>query len=119
VKPWAITPRQLEILQHAMGMDRYGRRGRGSERNHYCAGGDDVADCAELVAIGYMRSFRREWLPYFNCVVTKDGWEAVRRESPVPPRLTRSQKRYRRWLEVADACNCTFGEWLRGNCLLM
>ncbi len=106
-----LTPRLLEILQHALGMDKYGQRERGSDRNHFCAGGDDVADCAELVALGYMRSFRRSWLPYFNCIVTPEGMEAVRRESPAPPKLTRSQKRYQAFLN-ADL-GYSFGEYLR------
>ena len=75
------------------------------------AGGEDVADCAELVAMGYMRSFRSQWLPYFNCTVADKGKEAVRRESPVPPTLTRSQKRYLRFLD-ADS-GLSFGEWLK------
>lgn len=92
-----LPKRHLEILQHALGVDQYGRGPR--YRNHYCAGGKDVADCAELVALGYMRSFEREWLPYFNCTVTPEGIAAMLRESPAPPKLTRSQQRYRKWLD--------------------
>ena len=34
-----MTKRQLEILQHSLGVDQYGR---GPQfRNHYCAGSDD------------------------------------------------------------------------------
>lgn len=107
-----MTPRQLEILQHALGLDKYGRNPHpGYQRNHYCAGGDDVADCAELVTMGYMRSFRRERLPYFNCFVTDEGRAAVRRESPNPPKLTRSQKRYLRFL--THDSGLSFGEWLK------
>lgn len=106
-----LPKRHLEILQHALGVDQYGR---GQQyRNHYCAGGEDVADCAELVALGYMRSFQREYLPYFNCTVTDEGKAAMLRESSVAPKLTRSQRRYRYWLDVADAYGYTFGEWLK------
>ncbi len=106
-----LTPDLLQILQHALGVDEYGRGQR--YRNHFCAGGDDVANCAELVALGYMRSFRSPHLPYFNCIVTSEGIDAMYRESLKPPRLTRSQQRYRKWLDVADAYSCTFGEWLK------
>lgn len=73
----------LHILQHALGRDVYGR---GTDyRNHYCAGpGHHSFDlCREAVAAGLM-----------------------------PPTLTRGQKRYRAWLEVADVVG-PFGEWLK------
>ncbi len=38
-----MTPRQLEILQHALGVDKYGQGDM--YRNHFCAGGDDEAVC--------------------------------------------------------------------------
>lgn len=106
-----MTPQQLEILQHALGLDQYGQGV--STRNHFCAGGDDVAVCAELVAIGYMRTFQRSWLPYYNCYVTQAGREAVQRESPKPPKLTRSQIRWRQWMNVAYVFNGDFKAWLR------
>jgi hypothetical protein len=108
----SLNKRLLEILQHALGLDEYGRGE--SHRNHFCAGGDDVADCAELVALGYMRSWRSQHYPYFNCAVTELGRAAVLRESPQPPKLSRSQKRYRAWLNVADVYpDWSFGDWLR------
>jgi hypothetical protein len=79
-------------------------------RNHFCAGGDDEAICRELVALGYMTTFEREWLPYFNCVVTEAGKAAMLADSPKPPKLTRSQIRYRRFLD-ADTGE-SFREWL-------
>ena len=57
-----ITPAQLEILQHALGVDQYGRGEM--YRNHFCAGGDDEATCRELVEMGYMATFTRSYLPY-------------------------------------------------------
>lgn len=110
-----ITPRQLEILQYALGADKYGRIPNPLDyapRNSFCAGWDDVPDCAELVAIGLMRSFRREWLPYFNCIVTDEGRRVMREQSPIEPKLTRSQKRYRRFLNWTDAYQGTFREFL-------
>ena len=106
-----MTPRQLEILQHALGADEFGKRPRDS-RNYFCAGTDDEADCRALIELGYMQEHgKREWLPYLNCSVTGEGINAVLRESPAPPKLTRSQKRYRDYLD-AD-CNMKFGEWLK------
>ena len=43
--------------------------------------------------------------------VTDAGKEAVKRESPKPPKLTRSQKRYRAFLK-ADTGE-SFGQWLK------
>ncbi len=66
-----MTVRQLEILQHALGVDEYGRGQM--YRNHFCAGGSDEDICRELVALGYMRTFTRSYLPYYNCTVTDEG----------------------------------------------
>lgn len=94
----ALSPRQLEIIQHSIGVDQYGQ---GSMyRNHFCAGGDDEQICRELVAMGYMETFERSYLPYYNCTVTKAGKAAMRQESPKPPKLTRSQQRYRAYLKA-------------------
>jgi len=64
-----LTPRQLEILRHALGVDQYGRGEM--YRRHFCAGGDDETVCRELVALGFMETFVRSWLPYYNCIVTE------------------------------------------------
>lgn len=105
----SLTPRQLDILQHSLGVDQYGQ-GR-MYRNHFCAGGDDEQICRELVALGFMETFERSYLPYYNCTVTKAGKQAMREASPKPPVLTRSQKRYREFLD-ADT-GWSFGEWLK------
>ena len=112
-----LTARQLEILQHALGLDRYGQlpaSARGVEfRNRFCAGVGDEQDCRELVAMGLMHVFypNQSPLPYYNCAVTDAGRRAVRDQSPPPPKLTRSQQRYREWLG-ADL-GCSFGEFLK------
>lgn len=104
-----LTQRYLEILQHSLGVDQYGR---GSHyRNHYCAGGDDEGACRELVAMGYMETFERSYLPYYNCKVTEAGKAAMTAQSPQPPKLTRSQIRYRRFLDHDSGLS--FREWLR------
>ncbi len=84
-----MNQRQLEILQHALGVDQYGRGPM--YRNHFCAGGADEDICRELVAMGYMETFTRSWLPYYNCVVTDAGRKAMLTESPKSPKLTRSR----------------------------
>jgi hypothetical protein len=116
-----MTPRQLQILQHSLGCDQYGRNDHPEVRipnppyyrNHFCAGGKDEEVCRELVALGYMAQHETtQWLPYFNCSATKAGIAAMKAESPAPPKLTRSQKRYREFLDASDAFGCTFREFL-------
>lgn len=102
-----MTPRQLEILQHALGLDQYGqdssrRSGPGAgHRNHFCAGASDEPDCRALVALGFMQEhLKTASFPYYNCSVTDAGRKAIREHSPAPPKLTRSQKRYRAFLDA-------------------
>ncbi len=108
-----MTTEQLHILQHALGVDQYGR---GQQyRNMYCAGGKDIEICRDLVALGYMsKHYITELFPYFNCSVTAEGKRAMLAESPNPPKLTRSQRRYREWLDSGTGdCGWKFGEWLK------
>lgn len=104
-----LNQRQLEILQHSLGVDQYGQGEM--YRNHFCAGGGDEMICRELVALGYMSTFERSYLPYYNCRVTESGIAAMLIESPKPPKLSRSQKRYRAFLK-ADTGE-SFREWLK------
>ncbi len=103
-----LSKQQLEIIQHALGVDQYGRGQM--YRNHFCAGGGDETICRELVDLGYMTTFTRSYLPYYNCTVTEAGKAAMLAQSPQPPKLTRSQKRYRAFLD-ADS-GLSFREWL-------
>lgn len=104
-----MTPQQLQILQHALGVDEHGQ---GKQyRNHFCAGENDKTVCQELVAMGYMETFERPYLPYYNCMVTDAGKAAMLAESPKPPKLTRSQVRYR--LFLSHDSGMRFGEWLK------
>jgi len=102
---------QLRILQHSLGLDRYGNGVQ--YRNHYCAGNDDVAICRELASMGYMEEREPSQLtggaPLF--LVTEAGINAVALESPPPPKLTRGQRRYNAYLE--SECLESFGEWLK------
>jgi hypothetical protein len=106
-----MKERLLEILQHALGVDRYGR---GEQyRNYFVAGGDIATSCRELVALGFMIEHPASELtggdPCF--CVTDAGKKAMTAESPQPPKLTRSQQRYQRFLD-AD-CGKPFKEWLK------
>lgn len=111
-----MKPRHLEILQHALGADRFGQGkdvGHGEfNRNHFCAGAADEADCRELVAAGLMKEHKHtEVFPYYNCSVTDAGKQAMKEHSPPPPKLTRSQVRFRKYL--AHQSGLSFKEWLQ------
>ena len=105
-----MTPDQLHILQHALGVDQYGQGEM--YRNHFCAGVGDEPTCRELVEMGYMYVFRPNAspYPYYNVSVTEEGKRAMIEASPKPPKLTAGQKRYRAFLD--EDCGATFGEWL-------
>ncbi|CAM5998730.1 unnamed protein product [Sphagnum balticum] len=111
-----MIPRQLEILQHALGVDKYGLTPKGFTlytRNRFCAGVADEPDCRELVAIGYMVQHETtDWLPYFNCSVTTEGMKAMHKASPAPPKVSRSAKRFEEYKSFSDAFDCTFRQWL-------
>jgi hypothetical protein len=103
-----MTKDQLHILQHSLGLDQFGQGV--AYRNHYVG---DPESCRPLVALGFMTEHPRSELtggdPWFR--VTDAGRGAVRDESPKPPKLTRSQLRYRRFL--ATDSGLSFREWLR------
>lgn len=104
----SITPDQLHTLQHALGVDQYGQGPM--YRNHYCGGAEE---CRPLVAMGFMREYPASELtggaPLFR--VTETGRQAVREQSPKPPKLTRSQRRYREFLDADSGMR--FHEWLK------
>ena len=85
-----MTPAQLHILQHSLGLDQYGRGE--SYRNHYVTGegSNDHVDCMELVALGWMTRRAGNELSGGDDVfrVTDEGRAAVRAWSPSPPKLT-------------------------------
>ena len=111
------APTMLHILQHALGRDQYGRNPHGGPdyRNHYVAGGEDVATCREAVAVGLMVEHPPSQItggdPLFT--VTDAGKAHVLANSLPPPKLTRGQERYRRWLDVSDATGETFRDFLK------
>jgi hypothetical protein len=101
----------LEILQHALGLDQYGRGY--CYRSHYVAGLSDCVVCRELVVEGLMREGKAGPLtggaPVFY--VTRLGVSWVRENSPAPPKLSAGQKRYRAYLD--EDSGLSFGEWLK------
>ncbi len=104
-----LTDRQLDYLQHSLGVDQYGRGQM--YRNYFCAGEEDDPTCRELAELGLMRQVASTVIfPGFNYRVTEEGKRAVLAESPKPPKVSRSRQRYLRFLR-ADL-GCTFKEWL-------
>lgn len=108
-----MTPKQLHILQHSLGLDEFGR---GTfYRNHFVTGegSKDHDDCMQLVADGFMAVRTGNELSGGDDVfrVTESGKAAVAEHSPAPPKLTRSQQRYQDYLD-AD-CSMTFIEYLQ------
>ncbi len=105
-----LSQRHIQILRHSLGLD-YEGRGR-QYRNHYCAGGDDVQSCTELVASGHMEPMHVHPAltggdPTFR-VTDLGKAEAVKGVKP----LTRSKQRYLAYLR--SNCDMSFGEWLKG-----
>lgn len=113
---WVMARDQaLHTLQHALGLDDYGQGE--SYRNHFVTGPecDNWSLCMAQVEAG--RMVRHEPRAIFGgsghyCfVVTDAGREFVREHSPKPPKLSRSQQRYRQWLD--EDSSLKFGEWLK------
>jgi hypothetical protein len=112
----SISASQLHILQHSLGLDRYGE-GR-QFRNHFCTGPGctDYEDCMAMVDYGLMRLCDHRVIYGGDSAfqVTHGGIEYVALHSPKRPsekKMTRSQKRY--WQYLRTDCNESFGEWLK------
>lgn len=104
---------ELHILQHSLGVDQYGRGDQ--YRNHFATGEGSVDHpiCNTLVERKLM-TVRRDYAPYGGMdvfFVTDEGKRWVADNSPAPPKLTRSQRRYQDYLD-ADT-GLSFGEWLQ------
>lgn len=104
-----ITHEQLHILQHSLGVDCYGC-GR-QYRNRYISDSND--DLNTLCGLGLMKDYGPWEVAggHHFYAVTETGKQAVAEQSPRPPKLTRSQKRYRAFLEADNSMR--FGEWLK------
>jgi hypothetical protein len=108
----------LHILQHAIGRNEYGKPKNGNKdyRNHFCtgAGSTDFDTCREAVSLGLMTEHPPRAISGGDHIfrVTEAGKAYIAKNSPPEPKVTRSQARYRRFLNTA-ADFMTFGEWLR------
>lgn len=110
-----ITKEQLQVLQHSIGADQYGRRERGCDRNFFGtkSDGKDGQVCQSLVALGLMEDHGFRELYQENVyTVTGMGIDAVLKLSPIPPKLSRSKQRYLDWLRDASD-SYSFGDWLK------
>ncbi|MCK5581906.1 MAG: hypothetical protein KAJ18_11610 [Candidatus Omnitrophica bacterium] len=94
----------LKILQHSLGVDQYGQ---GEQyRNSFVTDldGEDGKLCSKLVEAGFMKDFGPQknagGMNFFR--VTDCGKDTVAIHSPKPPKLTRSKKRYQRYLKYGD-----------------
>jgi hypothetical protein len=106
---------QLQILQHSIGADQYGRIVRGGGRNHFVTGegSKDHPHCMALVAAGLMTRRAGSAISGGDEIfhVTEAGREYVRSHSAKAPKLTPSQRRYALFLN--EDCGLSFGDWLR------
>lgn len=108
-----VADPQLEILQHSLGLDRYGQGN--AYRNHFVTspGSTDWPHCQALVDAGLMRVFEPNALTGGgHCfAVTEAGIAHVKANSPKPPKTTAGQRRYRSFLRYDSGL--TFGDWLK------
>lgn len=108
-----LTPEQAEVLLHTLGLSE---PGSSSTRNLFVSGKGDprLADLEALVAAGLMRETRRPgFLAEEDRVfkATDAGLAHALAIQPKPPKLTRSQERYRRWQDLDS--NLPFADFLR------
>ncbi len=103
------TREQMHILLHSLGLTCKDE----SYRNHY-ATDDDDPEIAPMVAAGWM--FRGRMIPGgLRCFhVSEEGKAlALAHRAATRPKLTRGQRRYRRWLGIADSYSSyTFKDFL-------
>lgn len=112
-----IVDSELHILQHSLGVGDYGDKP--SYRNHFVTGkgSSDHLICQALVEKGLMKiqPMDKMLTGGDDCfVVTQKGIDYVALNSPMrppEPKMTRSQKNYRAYLD-AD-CGFSFSEWMR------
>lgn len=108
----SITSDLLHILQHSLGVDKYGD---GEQyRNRFVTNPDseDGKKCVELVKKGYMRDYGPQSLyDGLHCYcVTPSGIDAVAIQSPGRPKISRSKIRYQEYLRSDSGKN--FSEWI-------
>jgi len=99
---------KLQIIQHTLGLDQYGRGEMYRNRFISGPGHHDQPEIDQLVAEGLMEDCSSRVHPsllgeesYLFCV-TEAGKAWVLANSQKPPRRTKEQERYRRFLEYGD-----------------
>lgn len=109
----SITPEQLDILRHALGLNDRGSTDAG-RRNWFATTPDsrDGQICQQLVAAGLMDDCGLvKWTPGEHVYRATGAGKLIAATSVTPePNMTRSQRRYAEYLS-ADSGE-TFGEWL-------
>lgn len=104
----------LHIIQHSLGVDQFGQ---GNQYRNYFVTGEGSVDhptCMEAVGLGLMEIRRAKYELYGGddvFSVTAAGKQWMAENSPAPPKLTRSQQRYQRYL--ASDSSLSFGEWMK------
>lgn len=109
------NPKILQVLQHSLGVDKYGNGEQYRNRFVTGPGSSDFAICRECVAAGLMEDYGKceEFGGSHIFEVTPKGIDYVATESPKAPpkpKLTRSQKRYRDWQNQDSGLS--FAEWI-------
>lgn len=107
-----LSPEELHILQHSLGVDQFGQGEQYRNRFVTGEGSDDHPSCNALVERGLM-TVRRNIEAFGGMdifYVSDAGKAAVAEQSPVPPKLSRSKQRYRRYLNSDSSLS--FREWL-------
>lgn len=104
----------LHIIQHSLGCDQYGQGEQYRNRFITGEGSIDHPICLEAVKRGLMKCVRAKYELYGGMdafVVTDQGKQWMAENSPPPPKLTRSQKRYQAFLNYDGSAS--FGEFIR------
>jgi hypothetical protein len=103
----------LHILQHSLGVNQYGQGNQ--YRNHFATGPEskDFAKCQQLVDLGLMKDLGKTkiWDDMHCFVVTPKGIDLIALESPLPPKISRSKKRYQTYLRLSE-CFDSFKDFL-------
>lgn len=104
-----MTDHDLHILRHSLGLDD---SGRGNQYRNYFAANPSDPDMARLGAAGLMELVKTPtiWGGLECWRVTVRGLAEVEDRKPQPVKLTRSQARYRKFLDMDTGMK--FGEWL-------
>jgi len=110
-----LSKAEVQILQHSLGLTKKDSYGNAKEyRNNFCTGPEstDFKYCRGLTEAGLMRDDgpRQGYNGMHIFFVTEAGKKTAWDHMVVPMKLTKSQRRYRDWLN--EDSGQTFAEWL-------